>query len=495
MKGVPPRVIQLAAIPIAISAMMLAFPPHPLAAAEIPDEPLPKSFNDEWCAYRTAHFELRTDLGHRQALRTIGGLNRFRRLFLALFPDASGNASLPVTMLVFRRVRDFAEATGATRYAGVTLPSMREYRLLAARGQLGAPTENVWHEYAHYLLRTRTGHNYPLWYEEGLATYLGAADLNRDRVRLGKLPHRPLQRAAHDDSVSFQAVIGATSVTGLDSAELLSFYGKAWLLTHFIRHGHEAGYPDWRPALARYVSGAERDFDAAFGQSPTQAGELLKQYLDRRRLPGATLDLPRAETPSPTRRCLSAAERDYELALSITPLNRPVAIRALEAMAHDALRLTALARAVWDDDERARNLVDRALALAPADPEANVLFAHLLVRGCEFSSASECIGRWARAAERYRRVLEGNPERYDAAYGLGVAYLHTGRAANAMAHLRLAYDKMPWDASVNFYLGEGYRLAGDPRATVHLRNARNWAADADWRRRAEFALQRLRDGG
>ena len=195
----------------------------------------------------------------------------------------------------------------------------------------------------------------------------------------------------------------------------------------------------------------------------------------------------------PDRVCLTPAERTYELALSITPLNPPVAIRALEALEPGARHLTALSRAVWDDHERARGLVDRALALAPGDPEANVQFAHLLVRGCQFSSASECIGRWARAVERYRRVLDASPERYDAAYGLGIAYLHTGRARDAMGYLRLAYEKMPWEVSINFYLGEGYRIAGDPRAAAHLGNALSWASDADWRKRAEFALQRLKD--
>ena len=473
--------------------MVLALLSQSVFAAEGSRGSLPQSFQDEWCAYRTPHFELLTDLPHRQALATIRGLNRFRRMFLALFPDATGNASLPLTMLVFRRERDFIELSGSTRYAGVTLPSMHEYRLLAARGQRGAPTDNAWHEYAHYLLRTRTDRNYPLWYEEGLATYLGAAELRRDSVRLGKLPHRQVRLGANDELVSFHAVIEATSVLDLNNTELVAFYGKAWLLTHFILHGHEAGFPDLRPALGQYLAGTERDFQAAFGYSPQEAGELLNQYLKIHRLPRQTLALPRAEAPTPKRVCLTGDQRDYELALSITPLNSSIAVRVLEAIEPDVRFLTALSQAVWNDGDRAQALVDQALALEPADPEANVQFAHLLVRGCSFSSASACIGKWARAVERYLAVLERNPERYDAAYGLGVAYLHTGRAAEAMRYLRLAYEKMPWEVSVNFYLGEGYRIAGDPRAAAYLRNALNWTSDPMWRERADFALQRLKD--
>ncbi len=485
--------LRSAATTFAYAATILVFLSHPPAAAERSAEPLPQSFSDQWCAYRTPRFELLTDLSHRQALKTISGLNRFHRVFLALFPDASENASLPMKMLVFRRVRDFTEATGTTRYAGVTLPSMHEYRLLAARAQPEAATDSAWHEYAHYLLRTRTGQNYPLWYEEGLASYLAAVDLRRQKVRLGELPYRQVRRALHDASVSFGETLEATSVIGFDNADLLSFYGKSWLLTHFIRHGHEAGFPDWRPALDRYLESADRDFEAAFGRSPAEAGELLLQYLDKSRLPRQTLELPRSEPPSPQRNCLTPAERVYQLARSITPLNAAVAIRALETLEPNAMHLAALSEAVWDDRERAQRLLEQALALAPDDPQANVQFAGLLVGGCEFSSASECIGRWARAVERYRRVLESSPERYDAAYGLGVAYLHTGRAREAMGYLQLAYEKMPWGVAVNFYLGEGYRIAGDPRAAAHLRNARNWSADTHWRRLAEFALSRLAD--
>lgn len=478
---------------LASASVVLALLPQSVAAAEGSRDSLPKSFQDEWCAYRTSEFKLLTDLPHRQALATIRGLNRFRRMFVTLFPDARGNASLPVTMLVFRRARDFVELSGSSRYAGVTLPSMHEYRLLAAHGPRGAPTDNAWHEYAHYLLRTRTERNYPLWYEEGLATYLGAAELGRNRVRLGKVPHRQLGRAARDDLVSYRETIEASSVLGLNNTELLAFYGKAWLLTHFILHGHGAGFADWRPALERYLSGTERQFKVAFGHSPVETGELLHRYIKAGRLPRQTLRLPDSETLTPPRVCLSAEERDYELALGITPLNAPVAIRVLESLEPDVKHLTALSQAVWSDHVRAQALVDRALALAPADPEANVQFAHLLVRGCAFSSASVCIGKWARAVDRYLAVLERDPGRYDAAYGLGVAYLHTGRAQDAMPYLRLAYEKVPWEVSVNFYLGEGYRIAGDPRAVAHLRNALHWTSDATWRERAEFALQRLLD--
>ena len=514
--------------PVAIVFVWLAstlFAAGAVAAPDVADS-LPRSFTDQWCVHQTPHFKLLTDLRKRSALRTVNELHRFRQLFLALFPNASADASVPLTILIFRRTRDFIAMTGTARYAGVTLPSIHEFRLLAIHGHRRVPTENALHEYAHYLLRTRTDLNYPLWYEEGLATYLATAKLSRNSAQLGGPPYREIRPVARDPAVSFKATVAATSILDLTGAELAAFYGKAWLLTHFIRLGHEAGFPDWRAALVRYLESPARNFSNTFGFTPEQAGELLTDYLKHRPLPRESVALPggdpsiggtaaggnanRAEQPVTKNRtgqprtrgttdaaraptCLSDADRDYELALSILTLNQPVAVAALERLPKTARTLTALSQAYWHDRKRAQALVEEALSHQAADPEANVRLAHLLVRDCHFSSDSACIGKWVEAAERYRNVLRDHPGRYDAVYGLGIAYLHTGRAAEAMRQLRQAYEKMPWEVRINYFLGEGYRIANDPRAEIHLKNARNWAIDENWRARAEFALRRLRN--
>ncbi len=485
----------VATVSIGLALAILA--PGAIAASGAP-EPLPRSFEERWCAYRTPHFNLLTDLRKRPARHTVNELNRFRQLFFALFPNASPDATMPLTILVFRRYRHFMGMTGTTRYAGVTLPSMHEYRLLAAHGHRRAPTENALHEYAHYLLRTQTGLNYPLWHEEGLATYLAAANLDSNPVQLGDLPYRQIRTIAGNPSISFKTTVEATSILGLTDTELIAFYGKAWLLTHFIRLGQAAGFPDWRKSLAHYLKSPSRNFADSFGLTPEEAGTLLVEYLDHRPLPKESVELPLGERPNggvtplaPSPNCLSDEDRDYELALSILPLNRPVAMAALEKLPSSARTQTTLSQALWSERERAQKLIDGALARQPDDPSANVQFARLLVRDCLFSSDSACIGNWVEAAERYRKVLREHPGRHDAAYGLGVAYLHTGRAPAAMQYLRRAYDKTPWEVRINYFLGEGYRIAGDPRAATHLRNARNWARDASWRKRAEFALHRL----
>lgn len=466
---------------------------------------LPSSFAHTWCAYQTERFRLVTDLPHRRAIAKIKRLDRFRQLFLQLFPDARSRGGLPLRMLVLRRSEDFAELSGNSAYNGVTVPSLRFYQLLVGPDPSPVFSDTGLHEYTHYLLRNQAAWSYPPWYEEGLASYLGTAQLRGSKPVLGRLGAAPSagQRAApkggREQGMTYQEVVGATSLAGWPLPKLMAFYRKSWLLVHFIRLGHRLGYADLRGPLAAYLADPRRDFAAAFGLPPTALGELLQSYWSRRSHPGERVNLPAPEAPVFTRRCLGAAESRMELAVSIAGLNPKLAVAALTSLdaPDSADRLTTLAEALAKiDPKRAAAAAQEALALDANHPGAAVVQANLKVRGCALSSHPACLAKWAQAAQLYQRAWAGNSQRYDAAYGLGVAYLHTGRAPAALRHLRLAWEKMPSVVQTNFYLGEAHRILGDgQRAAAHLRKARNWALQPVWRNRAEAALTRLEDLG
>lgn len=461
---------------------------------------LPAPFARTWCAYQTERFRLITDLPHRRAVAKIKELQRFRRLFLELFPDAQGRGGLPLRMLVLRRTEDLALLSGDSAYAGLTVPSLRFYQLLIGPDPNPVFSDTGMHEYAHYLLRNQTAWNYPLWYEEGLASYLGMAQLHRRKPRLGRFDaaspaaFRRDTELAQEKEMTYAEVVGATSLLGWPSAKLEDFYKKSWLLVHFIRLGHRLDYPDLRGRLAAYLVHPRRDFTAAFRLTPTAVGELLRSYWSRRPRLGETVSLPETEAADIARRCLSGAESRLELALSIAGLNPELAVAALRSLDGPASadHLTALSEALARlDPKQAAAVVEEALELEPDHPGAAIQQANLWIRGCALSSRPVCLSNWAKAAELYRRAWAADSERYDAAYGLGVAYLHTGRAEKALRHLRLAWEKMPSAVQTNFFLGEAYRILGDQRAAEHLRKARNWALQPGWRNRAEAALARL----
>ena len=462
----------------------------PAGAAELPD-----AFSRQWCAYQTAHFEFLTDLSRRRALAKVRALGRFRAMFMALFPEARPHSGVPMRMLAFRRARHFTEVTGTANFAGMTVPSLRAYQLLIGPAQNSAVTDTGRHEYAHYLLRNQTELHYPLWYEEGLASYLSAANLKRKPVLLGYLEPNLRQGKGPSSAVSFQEVVQASTLAGWSPERLAAFYEKAWLLVHFIRLGHHLNYPDLRPALIRYLEQPERGFADAFALPPSGMGRLIEDYLRKPRYHGEVAQLANSEDDAVRQRCLSEAEGRLELARSIVHLNPRLAARALERHPGgepDAEWLTAQSEALSAIDyEGAMAAVEAALRLAPGHAAATVQLAQLKAQRCPLSSDPACMRNWAQAAVLYRQAWERDPQRYDLAYGLGVAYLHTGRAEQALGYLRLAHEQMPWAAEANFYLGEAYRMLGDERAAAHLRKARRWATESAWRARAEAALIRL----
>ena len=458
------------------------------------EQDLPRAFSRTWCVFTTPHFTFTTDLSRRRALSKIRELDRFRQLFVKLFPEAGGRSGLPLRMLAFRRARDFNEVTGTKLYAGITVPSLHAYQLLIGPGQGSAVTDTGVHEYAHYLLRGQTRHHYPLWYEEGLASYLSTAKLVRGQFLLGYLePHMRNDRSL-SRRLTFTDVVQATNVSAWSQAELSEFYEKSWLLVHFIRLGHRADeFPDLRSALDGYLQQWQRGFTTAFEISPANLGRMVQDYRSRYYF-GEGVDLPKTDLQEVARECLGGADSRLRLAAGITRVNPQLAVRALkvrqEALNADHLNTLSLALTKLDHDQ-AVAAASQALALAPDHPGAIVQHTDLATRHCGLSSDPACISTWAQAAKAFAQAWRLDPQRYDAAYGLGVAYLHTGRAHQAIKHLRIAWEKMPWSVQTNFFLGEAYRITEDVRAADHLRRARNWAQDPTWRTRAQAALARL----
>ena len=208
--------------------------------------------------------------------------------------------------------------------------------------------------------------------------------------------------------------------------------------------------------------------------------------------------------------CLSDTERNFELARTMMEHNPKGAVAVLKNLLEQGYApvetLVALSNAYYQNQQAANSLqsAENALGRDNTHVSAKIQLASVLIGDCVFSQETACTENWQRAIPLLRSAMRGDPglvtilvamrgdpERYDAIYYLGLAYLHSGQAGDAINYLRVAYTKVPWSPRINFYLGEGYRLIGDTRAKVHLINARNWASSDFWRHVAELALENL----
>ena len=272
----------------------------------------------------------------------------------------------------------------------------------------------------------------------------------------------------------------------------------AWALVHFIELSHQVGLEDRRGQLNAYLRATIPPFEATFRASYAELERELRRYAKRGTLP--TVRLPRADATMPAGdvRCLADQDREYELASGMMERNPEAALAILEALhagdSQDARYLIGLSAANYELRRFPESLgyAEQAFAVAPRDPAAQIEYATKLVHGCVMVRAPGCRAKWNQAVKLFRSGIRQDPQRFDAALGLGLSYLHSGRPGDALNYLKIAYQKAPWAPHINFYLGESYRLIGDRRAAAHLTNARNWSTQEVWQRLADAALAELR---
>ena len=453
---------------------------------------------DRWCEITTPDFRLLTDLSPRRAIRLADSLTRFRIAAETLVPRRKSPAPPPLRIVAMRRGRDFREVFAAEKMAGFMQSGLERHTLAFGPDPgTGAITETAFHEYTHYLMRSRQGMNYPVWYEEGFASFLSTMRFSDTAVTIG---HAPLHnfRRLNVRKLPVAELVGERHSLNWGRHDLTRLYAKAWLFVHMLELGDAAGLPPYRERLPRLLAltdagvAAPQALHRAFGAGPTALERQVRRYAGRRTLPTRRLAIETAGAGRFVPRCLTELDAAYEVAVAATARNPAFAAQRLAevvaAQPRDADAWAALSRARQDLGE-ARKAARRALAVEPSHVLANTRMAELKVAECRGMGTDECLDVWAASARYYRRALDGRADAVDAAYGLGVVYLNTGRAGNAVNYLRVAWRRAPWAPRVNFYLGEAYRLTGDDaRARVHLRKAMNWDPDARWRERAALAL-------
>ena len=456
---------------------------------------------DRWCEVRTPDFRLLSNLQPRRALRLADAVSRFKIAAETLVPPRESLAPPPLRIVAFRRSRHFREAFAAKKVAGFMQSGLARHTLaFGPNPASGDILQVAFHEYAHYLMRSRQGMSYPIWYEEGFASFLSTMRFSDRSVTVGAASVEYF-KLLDVKKLKVRRLIGHERSLDWSRHDLPRLYAKAWLLVHMLELGDKAGMPSYRQRLPRLLTlldagvPAPEALQTALHAGPDKLEAQLRRYAAKRRLPVRRLAIKTSPLKNFEQRCLSELDAAHELGAAAASRNPTFAAQLLErvvaARPDDADAWAALAGA-RADIAAARNAAARALAIDARHAAANARMAQLTVAACRGGAANECFDAWSDSARYYRLALREQPDAVDAAYGLGVTYLHTGRAGNALNYLRAAARRAPWAARVNFYLGEAYRLTGDAvRARAHLKRALHWSPSANERERAALALEAL----
>lgn len=454
------------------------------------------AFDNTWCEVNTGDFRLITDASVAEARAMVRTLQVFRPVASRYLPGTANPEDPPLRVVVFSGRRDFRRAIDGGNVVGYLLPAFSESLMVVGPDPNAfAEHESLLHEYVHYLLRTRHAINLPTWYDEGLAGMLSSARLEDGRLVLGDLPTRRIERGVRQSKLSLADVLDGEDIWDWRPDRVRGFYDLSRLLVHRLALGQLAGRSDWRAGLEAFLAEEHTSLPAALGLSPAAMERRLLRYLDRPASVAHDVRLPADDDLQ--LRCLDQSETVVQVSQAIVYHHPDYAAQALRRRLEvdpdnaDLWRTLSVAEESRGDRDAALAAARRALALAPDDPAAATRVASALAMGCVLGVSPECRARWQEAVPLLRASLRQDPRRQEAIFTLGLAYLYSGRAGDALNYLRIAHRRQPWAPHVNFYLGESYRLIGDSRAEQHLERARRWSPTELWRRLAEAGLEAL----
>jgi tetratricopeptide (TPR) repeat protein len=344
-----------------------------------------------WREASSKHFVIYSEQSAKVVQEFAESLERYDKGLRVLFnvPDEQTSHASRVTVFVVPNI------TAVRRLLGPNAPSGLAgfYRNWAAgpvafvpRGTgdaAGVGFDNqlvLQHEYAHHFLMQNFSGVFPAWFNEGFAEFAATADLNKDgSLNLGMAANHRAYGLLVESPLPIERLLDSTP-SARDGAERERFYGRAWLLCHYLIT--DATRRSQLPVYIKRLNAGGTNLDAAraaFGDL-NQLNKDLNAYLRRIqskmmgfRLPREALsfskvtvrELGPGEAAIMDARIQSKAGVDRKEAPQVLALAR----KAAAPFPNDAAAQTALAEAEFDAGNyaEAEAAADRAIA---ADPKA-----------------------------------------------------------------------------------------------------------------------------
>jgi tetratricopeptide (TPR) repeat protein len=434
-------------------------------------------------------------------------LERYDALLRRLMgmPATSDSMKLTVYVLSDTEAVQRAYGIGAKDVAGFYTANPSGVIAVVPRSTTSNSFEDIvlFHEYAHHLMLHYFPVAYPAWYVEGFAEYLSTVQFTPKFAKVG-LPasHRGYELLV-ERTTPIEKLLSA-SVSDLKRAEVGNFYGRSWLLTHFLsfepkRKGQQAAYlkkiNEGMPALEAARS--------AFGDLNILNKD-LDRYLQGNRMSYMQLN----DIPSPVAVTVTELDKAAGLALleklALTRGTRkeerePIAARLRKLTGQypgNATILTLLAEAELDlgNLTAAATAADAAIAIEPANARA------LLWKGLSLSQALTDQGeydtaKWKTARNWIVRANRANPDDPLPLFEYYRSFNNEGRKppAASIAGLERAVQLIPQEDALRVPLAFEKTKEGDFEMAAFLlqpmANSPHAGDSARWAKRAVDILK------
>jgi Tfp pilus assembly protein PilF len=234
-----------------------------------------------WREAASAHFRLRSDLDEDDARETIRRLEEIRASMLAMVwpgaPDPPIRTEVivlrsQIELMVFVRDPHVPPLIGGLRAKRSPLPAS----LLFAGADSRTMTTLV-HELAHDLSEWFLPMQ-PLWYSEGVATFLETVryDRSNDRAEIGQPSWHRFLDSDRSHGLSAPELLGARSYP--PGEKLVDFENRAWLLVHYLINERPEAFVRLQIELLALKSPTEAWSTAMPDLPPSKLDDALDRY-------------------------------------------------------------------------------------------------------------------------------------------------------------------------------------------------------------------------
>lgn len=228
---------------------------------------------EEWTSVQSTNFLLVGNAKEGEIRKVAARLEQFRAAFMRLLPVAHFDASVPLTVIVFKddaAYRPFeplysGQSTGVVGFFQSN-PDLDYITLTVDRKHVRSADTLAFHEYVHLLVRNSFG-NAPLWFNEGLAEYYSTFEISdgNKKVTLGRPINYRLQTLREHELLPLEELfkLDENSPYYTEQAKRSLFYAESWAFVHYLLSGTR------RMQLFTYLELLAKglDVEAAFRQA------------------------------------------------------------------------------------------------------------------------------------------------------------------------------------------------------------------------------------
>ncbi len=442
----------------------------------------PGKANAAWNQAQSKHFTVYSNRNVKELREFAEKLEKFDYLLRVMSGTDSKANDRPLQVFALDSIGEVRSISGNPHTAGFYNTSDRNAFAVVTRrseaGKFDLDSEQIlFHEYAHHFMLHYFPAAYPAWYVEGFAEFYSTVTFKPDGAIVFGNP--PLYRAPTLVRMGIYPLekLFARTTDRLGALEGDSYYGTAWLLTHYLHYNEKRG-AEFARYLKDVVTGVpDVTLDNHFEGGDKALEKELRAYINARISASSltTRELPPISVTITALDPAQAALLKYRLRLMAgmpEAEREKFATGVRETAAHfpasaDAQGVLADAEMLSDHKDAALAAAERALAIDPKYAPALATKAELLL---EKANASDKPEDWKAALAT---IVKANRADLEDPVPLVLFYrYHAMRGGDMPAvgydGLEKAFALLPQNPNYRFMLASGYAHRKNYKAAIRI---------------------------